>query len=70
MRFPGLAPRKEWMRYIVEGRARGRWVAIGTPHVERVKADRMVELALESGMWEDARILVMNEERRIVDIIQ
>lgn len=58
------------MRYIVEGRIGDRWVAIGQPVADKAKASLTMESVLESGEWQDARILVVNENRQIVKIIQ
>ena len=57
------------MKYIVEGRVGDRWVILGQPYAEQVKASGAVEAALESGEFADARILVVNKDRTIVRII-
>ena len=57
------------MRYIVEGRKGERWMAIGQPIADKAKASNVMEAALESGDWQDARILVVNKDRQIVKII-
>ena len=58
------------MKYIVEGRRGDRWVAIGQPIADQVRASHTMEAALESGEWQDARILVVNKDRQIVRIIE
>lgn len=57
------------MRYIVEGRVGDRWISIGQPIADQVKASSTMEAALESGEWADARILVVNKDRQVVKII-
>ena len=58
------------MKYIVEGRVGDRWIIIGQPYAEQVKASSAVEAAMESGEFADARILVVNKERTIIRIIE
>lgn len=57
------------VKYIVEGRMGDRWVMIGQPIADKVKASQTMESALESGEWADARILVVNNDRQVVKII-
>lgn len=57
------------MRYIVEGRRGDRWIQIGQPIADQMKASNTVEAAMESGEWADARILVINKDRQVVKII-
>ncbi len=60
---------QESVKYIVEARANGRWVMIGQPYILREKAMNAKEAALESTLWEDARILVVNSRSQIVRIL-
>lgn len=62
--------RKEPVKYIVEARVKDRWIIIGQPYAEQVKASKAVEAAMESGEFADARILVVNKERTIIRIIE
>lgn len=57
------------MRYIVEGRQGDRWIQIGQPTVDQIRASNTMEAAMESGEWADARILVVNKDRQVVKII-
>jgi hypothetical protein len=57
------------VKYIVEARAGARWVALGQPYNLKEKAMAAEEAALESTLWEDARILVVNDRQQIVKII-
>jgi hypothetical protein len=57
------------VRYIVEGRRGDHWIAIGQPIADHARASKTMEMALESGEWHDARILVINKDRQIVKII-
>jgi hypothetical protein len=57
------------VRYIVEGRQGDRWIWIGQPIADQERASRTMEAALESGEWQDARILVINKDRQIIKII-
>ena len=58
------------MKYIVEGRRGDRWIAIGQPIADQARASNTMESALESGEWQDARILVVNKDRQIIRIIE
>lgn len=60
---------RDIVRYIVEARAGDRWVALGQPYMLKEKAMAAEEAALESTFWEDARILVVNDRKQIVKII-
>lgn len=66
-----FTPRKDRdiVKYIVEARAGDRWVALGQPYNLKEKAMAAEEAALESTLWEDARILVVNDRQQIVKII-
>lgn len=57
------------VRYIIEGRKSGRWVQIGQPIADQMKASLTLDAAMESGDWEDARILVVNKDSQVVRII-
>lgn len=57
------------VRYIVEGRRGDHWIVIGQPIADHARASKTMEMALESGEWQDARILVINKDRQIVKII-
>jgi hypothetical protein len=57
------------VKYIVEARAGDRWVALGQPYLIKEKALIAEEAALESTLWDDARILVVNDRQQIVKII-
>lgn len=57
------------MKYIVEARMGDRWIAVGSPYLLREKAMEAVEAALESTLYQDARILVVNARQQIVKII-
>ena len=66
---PDISRRKAVVRYIVEGRVGDRWIILGQPYAEQVKASRAVEAAMESGEFADARILGVNKDRTIIKII-
>ncbi len=60
---------QEAVKYIVEARMGDRWIAVGSPYLVKEKAMEAVEAALESTLYQDARILVINSRKQIVKII-
>ena len=60
---------QEPVKYIVEARMGDRWVALGSPHLVIEKAMQVKEAALESTLYQDARILVINSRKQIVRIL-
>lgn len=53
----------------MEARAGDRWMALGQPYMLKERAIEAKEAALESTLWQDARILVVNQEKTIIKII-
>jgi len=57
------------VKYIVEARMGDRWIALGSPHLVVENAMKVKEAALESTLYQDARILVVNRRQQIVRIL-
>lgn len=45
------------MRYIVQVRREGRWVQVGHPDIDRKKAMEKLEAIIDSGLYDQVRLL-------------